>query len=35
MLRITEAALSAIMTEVKDLIDEGKKTILRLSMAVG
>ncbi len=35
MLKITPAAISAITNEVQDLIDEGKKPLIRLSMGIG
>lgn len=35
MVKVTHAAITKIMKEVQDLIDEGKKPIIRLSMGIG
>jgi hypothetical protein len=35
MVKVTQAAISAIKSEVKDIIDEGKKPLVRLSMGIG
>jgi hypothetical protein len=35
MVKVTQAAISAITNEVKDLIDEGKKPLIRFSMGIG
>lgn len=35
MLKVTHAAISAITNEVQDVIDEGKKPLIRLSMGIG
>lgn len=35
MLKITHAAIAAITNEVQNLIDEGKKPFIRLSMGIG
>lgn len=35
MVQITQAAITAITSEVKDLLDEGKKPLIRLSMGIG
>lgn len=35
MVQVTKAALTAITNEVKDLLDEGKKPLIRLSMGIG
>lgn len=35
MVKITEAAVSVIKQEVQELINEGKKPLVRLSMGIG
>jgi hypothetical protein len=35
MLKVTPAAITAITKEVQDVIDEGKKPLIRLSMGIG
>lgn len=35
MVKVTHAALSAIKSEVQDVIDEGKKPLIRFSMGIG
>ena len=35
MVKITQAAINEITNEVKDLIQEGKKPLIRLSMGIG
>jgi hypothetical protein len=35
MVKITQAALLTITKEVQDIIDEGKKPMIRLTMGIG
>ncbi len=35
MVKVTHAAISAIIKEVQDIIDEGRKPLIRFSMGVG
>jgi hypothetical protein len=35
MIKITQAAIVKINNEVQDLINEGKKPLIRLSMGIG
>jgi hypothetical protein len=35
MVKITQAAISEITKEVKDIINEGRKPLIRLSMGIG
>jgi hypothetical protein len=35
MVKITHAAISKITEEVRDIIEEGKKPLIRLSMGIG
>ncbi len=35
MVKITESALTHVTKEVQGLIDDGKKPMIRLSMAIG
>ncbi|KAF0815703.1 hypothetical protein KIS4809_5538 [Bacillus sp. ZZV12-4809] len=35
MVKITQAAITKITKEVQDLINEGKKPLIRLSMGIG
>lgn len=35
MIKVTQAAIVKITKEVQNLIDEGKKPIIRLSMGIG
>ena len=35
MVKVTQAAVSVITEEVKDLIEEGNKPLIRLSMGIG
>jgi hypothetical protein len=35
MIKVTPAAVAAIKKEVQDLIDEGKKPMIRLAMSIG
>ncbi len=35
MVKVTPAAISAITTEIQNLIDEDKKPMIRLSMGIG
>ncbi len=35
MVKVTPAAIKSIKKEVQDLIDEGKKPVIRLSMGIG
>lgn len=35
MVKVTHAAISAITKEAQDIIDEGRKPLIRFSMAVG
>ena len=35
MIKITQAAIVKIKNEVQDLINEGKKPLIRLSMGIG
>ena len=35
MVKITQAALSKIVSEVQDVINEGKKPMIRLTMGIG
>lgn len=35
MLKVTHAAISKIIEEVQDVIDEGKKPFIRLAMGIG
>lgn len=35
MIKITQAAISTITKEVQDIINEGKKPMIRLSMGIG
>ena len=35
MIKITHAAVSEITKEVQDIIDEGKKPMIRLAMSIG
>jgi len=35
MVKLTKAAVLEITNEVKDLINEGKKPLIRLSMGIG
>jgi len=35
MVKVTHAAISAITREVQDIIDEGRKPLIRFSMGVG
>lgn len=35
MVKVTPAAISAITKEIQDIIDEGKKPMIRLSMGIG
>lgn len=35
MVKITHAAIVKITNEVKDVIDEGKKPLIRLAMGIG
>ena len=35
MVKITHAAISKVTSEVQDVIDEGKKPLIRLAMGIG
>jgi hypothetical protein len=35
MVQITQAAITAITNEVQDLLNDGKKPLIRLSMGIG
>jgi hypothetical protein len=35
MVKVTQAAISEISKEVKNLISEGRKPLIRLSMGIG
>lgn len=35
MIKITQTAISIITKEVQDIINEGKKPMIRLSMGIG
>lgn len=35
MLKVTHAAIAAIASEVQDVIDQGKKPLIRFSMGIG
>ncbi len=35
MVKVTHTAISAITSEVQDIINEGKKPLIRLSMGIG
>jgi hypothetical protein len=35
LVKVTQAAISAITKEVQDLISEGKKPFIRLTMGIG
>jgi hypothetical protein len=35
MVKITHAAIAAITKEIQDLINEGNKPLIRLSMGIG
>lgn len=35
MLKVTHAAITAIKSEIQDVIDEGKKPLIRFSMGIG
>jgi hypothetical protein len=35
MIKVTPAAIAAIKKEVQDIIDEGKKPMIRLSLSIG
>lgn len=35
MVKVTPVAITSIKKEVQDLIDEGKKPLIRLSMGIG
>ncbi|MBP2242830.1 hypothetical protein J2Z40_003411 [Cytobacillus eiseniae] len=35
MVKVTHAAISAIKSEVQDVINEGKKPLIRFSMGIG
>ncbi len=35
MVKVTQAAIAKIKSEVQDVIDKGKKPIIRLSMGIG
>lgn len=35
MVKVTQSAITAITNEVQDIIDEGKKPLIRFSMGIG
>ncbi len=35
MVKVTQAAIDKIKSEVQDVIDEGKKPFIRLTMGIG
>lgn len=35
MVKVTHAAIAAITNEIQDVIDEGKKPLIRFSMGIG
>lgn len=35
MVKVTHAAITAIKNEVQDVMDEGKKPLIRFSMGIG
>ncbi|MDR6123338.1 hypothetical protein QFZ87_002935 [Bacillus sp. SLBN-46] len=35
MVQITQAAITAITNEVQDILNDGKKPLIRLSMGIG
>jgi hypothetical protein len=35
MVKVTHAAISAIKSEVQDVINEGKKPLIRFTMGIG
>lgn len=35
MVKVTQAAISIIKEEIQDVINEGKKPLIRLSMGIG